>query len=99
MPAGILSDMIQHYKAIFEGEPIEIAEVGAPTENAVNGDTPPILGQDSSPAELGQMAANKRTNRNSMIYATNSDVLLNSVGRELTGKAVLRRLLLFIQLN
>lgn len=100
MPAGILSDMIQQYKAIFEGEPIELgpeelrpappqskSEPSQLERSAVSADT-------SLPSDL-----NKRGNRNSMIYATNSDVLLNSVGRELTGKTrwPLRAMIRYLQ--
>lgn len=86
MPAGILSDMIQQYKAIFEGEPIELGpEDSTPPPNQ---STPePSRTERAVPADATQASeTTKRGNRNSMIYATNSDVLLNSVGRELTGK-------------
>ena len=81
--------MIQQYKAIFEGEPIELGP----------GEAQPVPAQSTleqsqaektlSLADVPQpqsIELNKRGNRNSMIYATNSDVLLNSVGRELTGE-------------
>jgi hypothetical protein len=86
MPAGILSDMIQQYKAIFEGEPIELVQGAMP----ISSQTSPDLSRSEPPlVDIGQNTdaeTQKRGNRNSMIYATNTDVLLNSVGREFTGK-------------
>jgi hypothetical protein len=87
MPAGILSDMIQQYKAIFEGEPIELGpEDPSPAPNRSTLE-PSQAERTQAPADATQVSEMmKRGNRNSMIYATNSDVLLNSVGRELTGE-------------
>ena len=87
MPAGILSDMIQQYKAIFEGEPIELGPGEAQAVPAQTSLEQPQAEKTLSLADAPQPTElNKRGNRNSMIYATNSDVLLNSVGRELTGE-------------
>lgn len=93
MPAGILSDMIQQYKAIFEGEPIELGpEDSTPPLNQSTSE--PSRTERGVPADATQASeTTKRGNRNSMIYATNSDVLLNSVGRELTGESWLNILM------
>jgi hypothetical protein len=89
MPAGILSDMIQQYKAIFEGEPIELTEEEVrrqATAEAARSDASGVdLDRHLDNAQFRDSERQKRGNRNSMIYATNSDVMLNSVGRELTG--------------
>jgi len=88
MPAGILSDMIQQYKAIFEGEPIELTEEEARRQAATEAARTEASGVDSNNSQVRDSERQKRGNRNSMIYATNSDVMLNSVGRELTGKCL-----------
>jgi len=89
MPAGILSDMIQQYKAIFEGEPIELTEEEVRRQamaDVARSEAPGIdLEQHPDNPQLRDSERQKRGNRNSVIYATNSDVMLNSVGRELTG--------------
>jgi hypothetical protein len=88
MPAGILSDMIQQYKAIFEGEPIELSEEEARRQASTEAAKAEALIVDSDTPQYRDSERQKRGNRNSMIYATNSDVMLNSVGRELTGMLV-----------
>jgi hypothetical protein len=88
MPAGILSDMIQQYKAIFEGEPIELSEEEARRQATTEAQPETSIPESDNPQHRDS-ERQQRGNRNSMIYATNSDVMLNSVGRELTGTILL----------
>lgn len=83
MPAGIISDFIQQHKAIFEGEPIQIADASGATTSDVASDVATVA--ETSGRRTGVEQASQG-NRNSVIYAAASDGPLGSVGRELTGK-------------